>query len=125
VARLDERVVTARFTAERELTAEEIAGEFDLDELLNSVGLRYWPDFTNPGGPPLVHDLVLWDMGAGRIPRAWIGEGEVSLSDSDYEELHLLRPLEMLPSYFIYLEYQAGAGICRVLHDYVADPIGA
>jgi hypothetical protein len=123
VARFDERIITAQFTGERELSQDEIAAEFDLDEMLNCFGLRFWPDFTNPGGPPLAHDLVMWDMAAGKVSRAWIGEGEIAFGESEYEELYLLRPLEMLPSYFIYLEYQAGSGTCSVIHDYVAEPI--
>jgi hypothetical protein len=123
VSRFDERIITATFTADRELSRDQIAREFDYDEMLNCAGIRYWPNFADPGGPPLVHDMVMWDMGAGEIPRAWVGEGRIAFTESDYEELHLFRPIEMLPSYFIYLQYQAGTGLCKVLHDYIERPI--
>jgi hypothetical protein len=102
---------------------EELHKHIDLDELHNDSGLRYWPDYAHPGGPPLVHDLVMWDMAAGDIPLAWKGTASLQFTTSPYEELDLLQPLEMLPSYFIYLEYQAGPGLVRVIHDYVAQPI--
>jgi hypothetical protein len=123
VSRFDERIVTCEFTAARELSHEETLAAIDLDELLNDIGVRYWPDYARPGEPPLVHDLVLYDMGSGDITRCWEGEAELSFGRSDYEELHLLDPVEMLPSHFIYLEYQAGTSACRVIHDYVAEPL--
>ena len=125
VSRLDQRLVTASFVAERELTEAEIAEEIEIDELLNDIGVRFFPDYTQPGGPPLVHDIVMWDMAGGGIPRAWAGETQLTLSTSDDEELHLLEPIEMLPSHFIHLEYEAGPGGCRVIHDYVAEPLPA
>jgi acetoacetate decarboxylase len=124
VSRFDEQMVAAEFTCTQELSRDEIRDELDLTgEMLNSTGLRYFPDYANPGGPPLVHDLVMWNMAAGQVSRAWRGDATLTLGKSDYEELHLFEPLEMLPSYYIDLRYQAGPGICKILHDYVADPI--
>lgn len=124
VSRFDEKMVEADFTCTQELSAEEIRDELDLTgEMLNSTGLRYFPDYANPGGPPLVHDLVMWNMAAGHVSRAWRGDVKLTLGTSDYEELHLFEPLEMLPSYYIDLRYKAGPGICKILHDYVAEPI--
>lgn len=123
VSRFDERLVTCEFRCERELPAHEIAGEINLDELLRDVGVRYWPDYARPGEAPLAHDLIIWKMGTGAIPRAWRGEISLEFGTSDYEELHPLAPIETLPSHFIYLEYGAGPGLCHVVHDYVARPL--
>jgi hypothetical protein len=131
VARFDERIIACEFTATRALTHDETVAAIDLDELLNDIGVRYWPDYARPGEPPLVHDLVLYDMsalgdvghGKGDISRCWEGEITLSFGRSDYEELHLLDPIEALTSHFIYLEYQGAAGGCRVIHDYVASPL--
>ena len=123
VSRFDERIITCQFTAARELSHEQTVAAIDLDELLGDIGVRWWPDYARPGEPPLAHDLVIYDMGRGDITRCWEGEIELSFGRSDYEELHLLDPLEMLPSHFIHLEYQAGTSACRVVHDYVAEPL--
>jgi hypothetical protein len=123
VSRFDERIISAEFTATRELAREQIARAIPYEELLNGVGVRFWPDYARPGAAPLAHDLVVWGMGDGDIPRAWAGELSLSFTDSDYEELSLLAPLEPLRSHFIYLQYRAGPGKARVVHDYVAAPI--
>jgi hypothetical protein len=123
VSRFDERLITAEFRATHEVSEHEIGKQIDFDEILNDIGVRFWPDYARPGEAPLVHDLVLWDMATGRIPHAWAGEATLSFGGSDYDELHLLEPLEMLESHFIHLEYQPGPGTCRVLHDYVAEPL--
>jgi hypothetical protein len=119
VSRFDERIVTAQLQAERELAP----GELDATDLMSVVGVRYWPDYARPGEPPLAHDLVRWRMADGVFARAWEGRGTVTFGRSDYEELHLLEPVEMLPSHFVYLQYRAGAGIGSVVHDYVAEPL--
>jgi len=131
VSRFDERIITCQFTATRELSPEQTRSAIDVDELLSDVGVRYWPDYARPGAPPLAHDLVLWGMGdlgerrggRGDIARCWEGEVELSFGRSDYEELHLLDPIEALPSHFIHLHYQAGNAACRVIHDHVAAPL--
>jgi hypothetical protein len=131
VSRFDERIITCEFTATRELTHAETLAAIDIHEFLNDVGIRYWPDYARPGEPPLVHDLIVYDMsalgderlGKGDIARCWEGDVKLSFGRSDYEELYLLDPIETLPSYFIHLEYQGGAAACRVVHDYVAQPL--
>ena len=125
VSRFDERIITAQFTAARELSVEEIAAALPLESLVHAVGVRFWPDYARPGAAALAHDLVAWGMGEGAIPRAWAGEATVAFGDSDYEELALLAPLEPLESHFIHLQYRAGPGRARVVHDYVAEPIDA
>jgi hypothetical protein len=123
VSRFDERIVTCEFTARRELTPTETRAAIDLDELLNDIGVRYWPDYARPGAPPLVHDLILYDMGEGAIPYCWEGEIDLRFGRSGHEELHLLDPIETLTSHFIHLQYQQGTAAGRVVHDYVARPL--
>jgi hypothetical protein len=126
VARHNERIITVTFDAERELPAADVMDKLDLTgEWTNIYGLRYFPDFAHPHQRPLVHDLVVWDMAAASLARAWAGAATVTFAPSDYEELYLLEPLEMLQSYFVYYQYQAGPGVCRKLHDYVREPLGA
>jgi hypothetical protein len=45
----------------------------------------------------------------------------VVFGPSDYEELTLLAPIEIIRSYFVHYQYRAGAGVCSVLHDYRVD----
>jgi hypothetical protein len=123
VSRFDERLITAEFTAGDEVPHDALREHIDLDELLNDSGIRYWPDYARVGAPPLVHDLVMWDMVGGDIPVAWRGTAALRFGTSPYEELDLLQPLEMLESYFIHLEYRAGPGVVRVIHDYVVEPV--
>jgi hypothetical protein len=47
----------------------------------------------------------------------------VSFGDSEWDELYLFEPVEMLESFFVHYEYQSGIAVRRVLHDYLADPI--
>jgi hypothetical protein len=123
VARHNERIITVRFEAERELPATQVMQRLDLTgEWTNIYGLRYFPDYTRPDHPPLVHDLIIWDMASAALARAWSGTVEVTFGSSDYEELYLLEPLELLESYFVYYEYQAGPGVCRQLHNYLDAP---
>jgi len=114
LSRHSERIMTAQFTATRELGEDEIEkGD------INIVGHRYFPDYTGAGKPPLVHDVINWHMINRSYKRAWVGEADITFGTSDYEELHLLEPLEMLPSLYVYLEYQAGPGTSQVVHDYL------
>src|SRR5207244_3282693 len=114
VDRFDQRLVTGTFTAER----ADAEGEIDTALLLNQIGIRYMPDWAE-GGPPLVHDLVLWNARDRAVSRAWAGRGDVELGVSPDDEVSLLAPQRMLESHFVHLDYRTGPGTCRVIHDYV------
>jgi hypothetical protein len=121
-SRYDERLVSAEFRATRELTEQDLTA-FRPQLLFRRVGIRFWPDYARPGSPPLVHDLVSWQLGSGALTRIWAGDATISLSTSDYEELQLLAPHAMLESYFVCLHYRCAADACAVIHDYVANPL--
>jgi acetoacetate decarboxylase len=113
LSRLNERIMTAEFTAVRELPENEIErGD------INILGMRHFPDYTARGKQPLVHDIVNWHMVKRSYSRAWVGDASITFGESRYEELYLLEPIEMLPSLFVYLEYQGGPGTAGVVHDY-------
>jgi acetoacetate decarboxylase len=114
LSRFNERIMTAEFSATRELARDEIEqGD------INIVGLRHFPDYTGRGKAPLVHDIVNWHMVNRSYSRAWVGDANITFGKSTFEELYLLEPVEMLPSLFVYLEYQAGPGTAQVVHDYL------
>lgn len=119
LSRFNERIMTASFTAERELSREEIH-----DENINIVGVRYFPDYTGANKPPLVHDLLNFRFVNRSYHRAWIGDAHITFGESEYEELHLLEPVEMLQSLYVYLQYQGGPGTGGVFHDYTRDGYG-
>ena len=114
VARRGERIITASFSVERELTQpeRETGG-------ISIFGTRFFPDLTSPGAGPLVHDVVEWRMAGRRYARGWVGDGRITFGGGDDEQLTLLEPVEMLPSLFVHLQYQSGLGTCRQVHDYV------
>ncbi|GAA2122659.1 acetoacetate decarboxylase family protein [Nocardioides bigeumensis] len=114
VSRRGQRIVTASFSAQRELTeAERETGGISI------FGTRFFPDLTRSGAPPLVHDVVEWRMAGRRYARGWSGEGRITFGGGADEQLTLLEPVEMLPSLFVHLQYQSGLGTCRQVHDYV------
>jgi hypothetical protein len=123
LSRNGDKVMNLDFVAEREVPEEELSTIIDIVEWWRVCGIRHFPDYTNPGGPPLVHDLVMWRMANGAITKAWGGRADIQMGTSDYEELDLLQPVEQLESYFVHYQYQAGPGVCEVLHDYTVEPL--
>jgi hypothetical protein len=121
--RQGERILDATFVTESEMPRAEIDETIRLGDISNSLAIRYFPDVTRPDAKPLVHDLVLRQMRAMDISRAWRGHGTITLSASDYDELNLFEPVEMLGSYFCYLEYTSSPAMCRIIHDYRQQPI--
>ena len=111
---IGEKILDCRFEPEREINKQEF---------LSDVGSRYKPDWANLVEAPLIHDLTISPMGSGNIPRAWSGNADTHVRENDDGELHVLEPLEMLPSHFVDVEYQAGDAITRAIHDYVAEPL--
>lgn len=123
VSRHDQRLITLSFEAQAECSADERTRIVPWENWTRNCGVRAFPDYARPGAPPLVHQLVLWDMQAGEYARAWRGRAELAFGGSEYDELSLLAPLEMLESYFVHYQYRSRPGLLEVVHDYVADPI--
>jgi acetoacetate decarboxylase len=120
MSRFDQRILTARFEATHEVAQADIADAIDMELMKFNVGTRYFPDYANPGGPPLEHSLISRYQANRIYPRVWAGKAEISFRPSDTEELDLLEPIEMLPSTFCYLEYQGGPGRTKLIHDYLS-----
>jgi hypothetical protein len=123
VSRHDQRLITLSFEAEDEVSESGRRKIVPWENWTRNCGIRAFPDYARPGGAPLVHQLVMWDMQGGEYARAWRGRAELAFGGSEYDELSLLAPLETLESYFVHYQYRSRPGLLEVLHDYVAQPL--
>ena len=115
VSRLDQRIMTVTFRADRRVEPTVVTA-FD-DQL---VGMRYFPDFSQGAlGKPAVHDLVAMNLVELEIAEAWSGEAPLTFGRSEKEELYHLEPLRMLESYYITGFTYVNQGTTTI-HDYLA-----